>query len=119
MNSEGQTHSDPASKASILNKQFASVFSKPLPLSLKLLSKSAKSKLDHLPLLPITITVQGVDILLAGLNPNKVQGPDEISPRLLKELHTEIAPILTVIFQRSLNTGIVTKALKKVKVKAK
>ena len=51
----------------------------------------------------------GVDKLLTGLNPNKVQGPDEISPRLLKELHTEIAPILTIIFQRSLDTGIVPK----------
>jgi len=47
---------------------------------------------------PITITVQGVDKLLTGLNPNKAQGPDEISPGLLKELHTELAPILTFIF---------------------
>jgi len=60
-------------------------------------------------LLPLTITVQGVEILLPGLNPYKAQGPDEISPWLLKEIHTEIAPILTIIFQRSLNAGIVTK----------
>ena len=58
---------------------------------------------------PITITVQGVDKLLTELNPYKVQGPDEISPRLLKELHTEIASILTIIFQRTLDTGIVLK----------
>ena len=49
------------------------------------------SKLGHPPMPSITITVQGVDKLLTGLNPNKAQGPDEISPRLLKELHTEIA----------------------------
>ena len=55
---------------------------------------------------PISITVQGVDILFTGPNPNKAQGPDEISPRLLKELH---APILTIIFQRSLESGIVPK----------
>jgi len=47
--------------------------------------------------------------LLTGLNPNQDQGPDETSPQLLKELHTEIAPILTIIFQRSLDTGIVPK----------
>jgi len=41
------------------------------------------SKLGHPPMPPITITVQGVDKLLTGLNPNKAQGPDEISPRLL------------------------------------
>jgi len=52
------------------------------------------SKLGHPPMPPITITVQGVNKLLTGLNPNKAQGPDEISPRLLKELHTEINHIL-------------------------
>jgi len=46
---------------------------------------------------------------VTGLNPNKAQSPDEISPLLLKELHTEIASILTIIFQRSLDTGIVLK----------
>ena len=52
----------------------------------------------------ITITSKGVEGLLKGLNPNKASGPDEISPRLLKELHHKIAPILTKI---SLSTGIV------------
>jgi len=65
---------------------------------------------------PITITVQGVVKLLTGLNPNKAQGPDEISPRLLKELHTEIAPILTIIFQRSLDTSTVPKDWKHAKI---
>jgi len=46
---------------------------------------------------------------LTGLNPNKAQGPDESSPRLLKALYTEIELIITVIFQRSLDTGIVPK----------
>ena len=46
---------------------------------------------------------------MTGLNPNKAQSPDEISPLLLKELHTEIASILTIIFQRSLDTGNVLK----------
>ena len=55
----------------------------------------------------ITITDKGVEGLLKGLNPNKASGPDEISPRLLKELHAEIAPILTKIFRSSLSTGIV------------
>jgi len=66
------------------------------------------SQLGHPPMPPITITVQGVDKLLTGLNPNQAKGPDEISHRLFKE-HTETAPILTIIFQRSLDTGIVPK----------
>jgi len=73
------------------------------------------SKLGHPSMLPITITVQGVDKLLTGLiNPNKAQGPDEISHRLHKELHTEISPIRTTILQRSLDTGIVPKDWKHV-----
>jgi len=63
-------------------------FSKPSPLNLIQQAKSAMSKLGHPPMPPITITVQGVDKLLTGLNPNKAQGPDEISPWLLKEIHT-------------------------------
>jgi len=46
----------------------------------------------------IIITVQGVDKVLTGLNPNKAHSPDKISSWLLKERHTEIAPILTIIF---------------------
>ena len=56
---------------------------------------------------PVNITVYGVDKLLCSLNPNKASGPDQISPRVLKELHTETAPILTKIFKLSLDTGIV------------
>ena len=55
----------------------------------------------------ITITLKGVEGLLKGLNPNKASGQVEISPRLLKELHHEIAPILTKIYRSSLSTGIV------------
>jgi len=38
---------------------------------------------------------------------NKAQGPDEISSRLLKDIHREIASILTTTFQRSLDIGVV------------
>ena len=53
------------------------------------------------------ITIKGTENPLKGLNPKKASGPDEISPGLLKELHHEIAPILTKTFQSSLQTGIV------------
>ena len=54
----------------------------------------------------ITITDKGVECLFKGLNPNKASGPDGISPRLLKELHVGIAPILNKIYISSLSTGI-------------
>jgi hypothetical protein len=36
---------------------------------------------------------------------HKVPGPDNIIPRVLKELATHISPILTIIFRKSYNTG--------------
>ena len=54
----------------------------------------------------ITIFVEGVEKLLVNLNPNKATGPDGISPRVLKEFAHEIAPVLTLIYQRSIDTGI-------------
>ena len=53
----------------------------------------------------ITVSEEGVLKLLQQLNPNKASGPDAIPPSTLKELATEIAPIITVIFQRSLDSG--------------
>ena len=35
------------------------------------------------------------------------KGPDNISPRILKELATDISPLLQLIFQKSLDTGVV------------
>ena len=59
-------------------------------------------------ILYISISIEGVDKLLQGLSPNKASGPDDISPKLpTKELHHEIAPILTLIFNLSLETGVV------------
>jgi hypothetical protein len=40
--------------------------------------------------------------LLSSINGKKSSGPDEISPRILKEISTEIAPILTFLFNQSL-----------------
>ncbi len=95
--SDGITYTDATQKANILNKQFESVFSKPKPMNLRHqaeinLIKSGKhpttsSKMDN-----INITLPGVEKLLKDLNSNKASGPDEISPRLMKELHHEIAP---------------------------
>ena len=55
----------------------------------------------------IVILVTGVSKRLFKLNPGKAAGPDNITPRILKELHTEIDPILTDIFNTSLYEGIV------------
>ena len=45
--------------------------------------------------------------LLKSLNSHKTPGPDQISPRVLKEMANVIAPILTVIFRKSYDSGII------------
>ena len=53
----------------------------------------------------IDITETGVLKLLQNLKPYKAQGPDNIHPRILKELAVEIAPSLTLIVRKSHVTG--------------
>ena len=59
------------------------------------------------PISKLIIKTDGIQKLLHNLNPNKAAGPDEIKPRFLKELSHEIAPILTIIFEKSIKTGVV------------
>ena len=47
----------------------------------------------------------GVIKLLKGLNPSKALGPDELHPRVLKELATELGPVFAHLFQQSIDTG--------------
>ena len=55
----------------------------------------------------ITITCKGVVNLLLNLNSSKVAGSDELK-HWLKEFTNEIAPFLTIIWQKSLNIGDIT-----------
>ena len=43
--------------------------------------------------------------LLVNLDPHKATGPDNIPTKLLKETAQQMAPLLTLIFQASLNQG--------------
>ena len=53
----------------------------------------------------ININLNGILKLLSNLQPHKAAGPDEIRPIVLRELRTEIAPIIQLIFGKSLATG--------------
>ena len=60
---------------------------------------------SHMP--SINITVEGVQKLLDKLNPYKAPGPDNLQPRILRELSCQIAPVLCNIFKVSVKTGTV------------
>ena len=53
----------------------------------------------------IEISTNGILKLLYNLKPGKAAGPDKIRPLILKELRVELAPIIKVIIERSLETG--------------
>ena len=57
------------------------------------------------PIQPIKISSQGIAKLLSDLQPHKAPGPDCIPNTVLKSCANNIAPALSLIYQRSLDTG--------------
>ena len=114
---DGQTLLTETAKANALNDQFQSVFSPKTPICLKSLAQMSLQDLHDsgaspsfhpspYPKMPdISIAAEGIDKLLVDLNPHKAAGPDKFIPIVLQTLHNELAPILQLIFQRSLDTG--------------
>ena len=76
-----------------------------------------KNKCTKVPLLDrsapfmdgIVVSKDEVTKLLKGLNPSKALGPDEIHPRVLKELATELGTVFARLFQQSIDTGEIPK----------
>ena len=57
----------------------------------------------------IAVSKDGVTKLLKGLNPSKALGPDELHPRVLKKLATELGPVFAHLFQQSIDTGKISR----------
>jgi len=98
---DGKLVSDPKLKAEALNKQFKSVFISVADFEPESINSQYPS------ISPINITSPGVLKLLKELNPTKASGPDNLSPRVLRELSHQMTEPLTIIFQKSLNEGVV------------
>ena len=91
------TYTDDLDKANILNNYFSTVFTTEDTSNLPSMEDSTYPAIDSL-----NITVVGVSNLLHDLEVHKACGPDGISPRLLKETASDIAPMLTLIYQATL-----------------
>ena len=106
----------------ISGSQFQSVFTTKAPLSLSRLCTMKLKDMANCGRIPsealpsgmqesspvmedFDISVAGILKLLKNLKPGKAAGPDSLKPILLKELRKEIAPIMQVIFERSIKTG--------------
>ena len=96
----GTVHSDSQAKADILNMQFSSVFTIGNASNAPSLGVSTYSELPH-----ITVYVAGVRKLLEDIKPHKATGPDGIPAKLLKDYAADLAPVLSHIYQASLNQG--------------
>ena len=57
----------------------------------------------------ILVSTEGVIKLLKGLNPSKALGPDELHPRVLKELANELGSVFAHLFQQCLDMGEIPK----------
>ena len=106
LKSNGTTYTKASDKANVLNGQFQSVFTKLNPLKRKHLAELIFPRNVTFHSMPdINITIHGVSKQLSKLNPGKAAGPGNLTSRILKELHSEIAPMLTDIYNSSLREG--------------
>ena len=91
-------------KANILQSQFASVFVEEPAGNVPFLETRTQSTIQEL-----YITMAMVEEELNKLSPNKSVGPDQIHPRILKELASIIAEPIAFLFNLTLERGVLPK----------
>ena len=143
LKANAKTYTADTDKANALNAQFHSVYSPKSLISLKQLAQKTLQDLQdsvkppppsiptshhdpgmtpsfkpspHPKIPDIQVYSNGIEKLLKGLNPHKAAGPDQLKPIVLQTLHKELAPILKLIFQKSLDTGRLPSIWKKANV---
>ncbi len=87
-------------KANALNNKFQSIFTNEDCQNLPSVDNGTVPQMPT-----INVTTEGVVKLLKDLKPHKAPGPDNITPKVLKECAESIAPPLRQVFQKSLSTG--------------
>ena len=100
---DGGVAKESKEKADTLNNYFSSVFTVEDTNSMPDFSeRNFNSTIETLEIKP-----EDVEKKLNKLNTSKAAGPDGISPRVLKELSSELAPILTILMNKSIEEGTI------------
>ena len=100
---DGNLKTSDKERADILNEFFTSVFLKEDMTNIPNMGEGSFSKGKIMS--DIEITPESVEKKLNALKPNKAQGPDQIPPRVLKELSKELAVPLSILFKKSIEEG--------------
>ena len=61
-------------------------------------------------------SLKGATKILQGFSPHKASGPEQISSRFLKEMATKIFPLVTLIYQASVEQSQIPKEWKTAKI---
>ena len=99
-NKDGFIHSDSSSKVEILNDQFVSAYTREDKSNIP-----KKGTSDHPTMDSIRVHRNGVLKLLRDLKIHKATGPDEVPAFILKSAASQLSPILTRLYQYSLDNG--------------
>lgn len=107
IDSEGSAISEDQQKADLFNRYFASVYTVENEHNIPvLLADNINIAQNDKPSLEtITITEELVFKYLSNINQSKAAGPDEIHPRVLHEVRSEVTKPLSLIFSKSLDEG--------------
>ena len=99
-NKDGFIHSDSSSKVETLNDQFVSAYTREGKTNMPSKGPSAHPTMEK-----IHVQSKGVHKLLSDLKTHKATGPDSIPAYVLKSAADQLAPILTRLYQYSLDFG--------------
>ena len=111
LNFQGETHTDPITKANIFATYFSSVFTNEDTSHILSMEGNPLPCIDA-----IQVHSEGVAKLLSIIDPSKVHGPDDLPACFLKEVSCEIAPTLALIFKASLDQGTLPEVWKQTTV---
>jgi hypothetical protein len=92
--------SDDQGMTELLNNFFGSVFTREDTTNIPAAKEMETDSMQE-----VVITLKMVKMKIKSLKEASAAGPDNIGPRLLRELGNELAPALVKIFRRSLEYG--------------